>query len=196
MHQHAHISTNICTHTPIGIDLSSDDYLQMSPNGGSVIFSPTRPKDSPPNVTDESADHPPNISTTSFTFPDTAAEQHSPTLVNNLDSPTSKPPRTKKEGIDPLPEEIPMLQNVSHHDDSPDQPRKYAQILQNTNNVPTPSPRHHIKETKLTGEDEENYVNVKSPKKTINNNGAKAPEAFSNPSYQILKTGPEKGDPK
>lgn len=176
----------------IGIDLSSDDYLQMSPNGDSVIFSPTRPKDSP-KVTDDSADQPPNISTTSFNFPDNAAEQHSPTLVNNLDSPVGKPPRNKKDGIDPLPEEIPMLHNAGAMDGSPHPPRKYAQILQQTRNVPTPSPRHHISETKLA-EESENYVNVKSPKNTLNNNGSKASEAFSNPSYQILKTAAEKID--
>ncbi|XP_061389620.1 platelet-derived growth factor receptor alpha, partial [Musca vetustissima] len=185
----------------IRIDLSSDDYLQMSPNGGSVIFSPTRPKDSPPICTEDNDDHPPKISTTSFNFPDTAAEQHSPTLANNLDSPNnSKPPRNKKDGIDPLPEEIPMLPAVNHSEDSPDQPRKYAQMLQQqTKNMPTPSPRHHIKETKLNGaagEEGENYVNLKSPKKAINNNGAKHPEAFSNPSYQILKPGTEKVDVK
>uniref|UniRef100_A0A1I8MMD5 Protein tyrosine kinase n=1 Tax=Musca domestica TaxID=7370 RepID=A0A1I8MMD5_MUSDO len=186
----------------IRIDLSSDDYLQMSPNGGSVIFSPTRPKDSPPICTEDNADHPPTISTTSFNFPDNAAEQHSPTLANNLDSPNnSKPPRVKKDGIDPLPEEIPMLDAVNHHEDSPDQPRKYAQMLQQqTKNMPTPSPRHHIKETKLNGggggEDAENYINLKSPKKTINNNGAKHPEAFSNPSYQILKPGTDNIDVK
>ncbi|XP_073825354.1 PDGF- and VEGF-receptor related isoform X15 [Musca autumnalis] len=185
----------------IRIDLSSDDYLQMSPNGGSVIFSPTRPKDSPPICTEDNVDHPPTISTTSFNFPDTAAEQHSPTLANNLDSPNNaKPPRNKKDGIDPLPEEIPMLPAGNHHEDSPDQPRKYAQMLQQqTKNMPTPSPRHHIKETKLNGggsEEGENYVNLKSPKKTINNNGSKHPEAFSNPSYQILKPGTEKIDVK
>lgn len=174
----------------------------MSPNGGSVIFSPTRPKDSPPICTEDNADHPPTISTTSFNFPDNAAEQHSPTLANNLDSPNnSKPPRVKKDGIDPLPEEIPMLDAVNHHEDSPDQPRKYAQMLQQqTKNMPTPSPRHHIKETKLNGggggEDAENYINLKSPKKTINNNGAKHPEAFSNPSYQILKPGTDNIDVK
>ncbi|XP_073825358.1 PDGF- and VEGF-receptor related isoform X18 [Musca autumnalis] len=131
----------------------------------------------------------------------TAAEQHSPTLANNLDSPNNaKPPRNKKDGIDPLPEEIPMLPAGNHHEDSPDQPRKYAQMLQQqTKNMPTPSPRHHIKETKLNGggsEEGENYVNLKSPKKTINNNGSKHPEAFSNPSYQILKPGTEKIDVK
>ncbi|XP_075152241.1 PDGF- and VEGF-receptor related isoform X3 [Haematobia irritans] len=182
----------------IRIDFSSDDYLQMSPNGGSVIFSPTRPKDSPPIVTtDDGADHPPNISTTSFHFPDTASQQHSPTIINNLDSPDEKPIRNKKNGIEPSPEEIPMLQGVNRNDESPDQPRKYAQMLQQQmKNVPTPSPRHHINETKLTGEGTENYVNIKSPKKTLNSNGSKAPEAFSNPSYQILKPGSDKDDPK
>ncbi|KAM7353304.1 PDGF- and VEGF-receptor related isoform 6-T7 [Cochliomyia hominivorax] len=119
----------------------------------------------------------------------TAAAQHSPTIINNLDSPVNKPPRNKKDGIDPLPEEIPMLQNAHNSEDSPEQPRKYTQMLQQTRNAPTPSPRHHVAETKLQGENGENYVNIKSPKKFINNNGSKAPEAFSNPSYQILKTG-------
>ncbi|KAI8118603.1 Platelet-derived growth factor receptor alpha [Lucilia cuprina] len=173
----------------IRIDLSTDDYLTMSPNGDAVIFSPTRPKDSPKTLEDNVDDQPPNISATSFNFPDTAAPQHSPTIVNNLDSPVNKPPRNKKEGIEPLPEEIPMLHNTQHNEDSPEQPRKYTQMLQQTRNVPTPSPRHHVAETKLQGEGGENYVNIKSPKKFINNNGSKAPDAFSNPSYQILKTG-------
>ncbi|XP_065357936.1 vascular endothelial growth factor receptor 1 isoform X3 [Calliphora vicina] len=173
----------------IRIDLSTDDYLTMSPNGDAVIFSPTRPKDSPKTLEENDDDQPPNISATSFNFPDTAASQHSPTIVNNLDSPVNKPPRNKKEGIDPLPEEIPMLHNAQHSEDSPEQPRKYTQMLQQTRNVPTPSPRHHVAETKLQGENGENYVNIKSPKKFINNNGSKAPDAFSNPSYQILKTG-------
>ncbi|XP_037824042.1 vascular endothelial growth factor receptor 1 isoform X1 [Lucilia sericata] len=171
----------------IRIDLSTDDYLTMSPNGDAVIFSPTRPKDSPKTLEDNDDDQPPNISATSFNFPDTAAPQHSPTIVNNLDSPVNKPPRNKKEGIEPLPEEIPMLHNAQHNEDSPEQPRKYTQMLQQTRNAP--SPRHHVAETKLQGEGGENYVNIKSPKKFINNNGSKAPDAFSNPSYQILKTG-------
>ncbi|XP_046803769.1 vascular endothelial growth factor receptor kdr-like [Lucilia cuprina] len=173
----------------IRIDLSTDDYLTMSPNGDAVIFSPTRPKDSPKTLEDNVDDQPPNISATSFNFPDTAVPQHSPTIVNNLDSPVNKPPRNKKEGIEPLPEEIPMLHNAQHNEESPEQPRKYTQMLQQTRNVPTPSPRHHVAETKLQGEGGENYVNIKSPKKFINNNGSKAPDAFSNPSYQILKTG-------
>ncbi|XP_013100900.2 vascular endothelial growth factor receptor 1 isoform X5 [Stomoxys calcitrans] len=181
----------------IRIDLSSDDYLQMSPNGGSVIFSPTRPKDSPPTVTDDGADQPPNISTTSFQFPDTAAEQHSPTIINNLDSPDDKPPRHKKNGVEPLPEEIPMLQGVNRQDKSPEPPRRFIDVLQQQmTNMPTPSPRHHINETRLTGEGSENYVNIKSPKKTLNSNGSKAADAFSNPSYQILKQGAEKDETK
>lgn len=173
--------------------MSTDDYLTMSPNGEAVIFSPTRPKDSPKTGedNDSSNDEPNHISASTFNFPDTSAipAQHSPTIINNLDSPVNKPPRNKKEGIEPLPEEIPMLQNSHHTEDSPEQPRKYTQMLQQTRNVPTPSPRHHVTETKLHGENGENYVNIKSPKKFINNNGSKAPDAFSNPSYQILKTG-------
>lgn len=191
--KNSHIKTFL---KPPGIDLSTDDYLTMSPNGDAVIFSPTRPKDSPKTLEDNDDDQPPNISATSFNFPDTAAAQHSPTIINNLDSPVNKPPRNKKEGIEPLPEEIPMLQNSHNSDDSPEQPRKYTQMLQQTRNAPTPSPRHHVAETKLQGENGENYVNIKSPTIFTNNNGTKAPEAFSNPSYQILKTGSSGGEAK
>ncbi|XP_037960858.1 vascular endothelial growth factor receptor kdr-like isoform X2 [Teleopsis dalmanni] len=156
---------------------SSDDYLQMSTNSGTAIFSPTRPKD----YENSGNENDPNntISTTSFTFPDAAVQQHSPTLANNMDNPINK--NRKKEGV--TPEEIPMLQNANHNSDgehSPEQLRKFS-------NVPTPSPRHNIVETQLNGDD--NYVNVKSPKAALYNNGARTPDAFSNPSYQVLKTG-------
>lgn len=165
---------------------SSDDYLQMSPNGDFAIFSPTRLKDSPKAIENShDADKPPQISITSFTFPDTAAEQHSPTLSNHADSPVSKSSRSRKDGMEPLPEEIPML--PSTNSDSPQQPRKFAQTLQQSRATPTPSPRHTVNETKLISEND-NYVNVKSPKHVLNNNGSKAPEAFSNPSYLMLKT--------
>nr|XP_036222268.1 vascular endothelial growth factor receptor 1 isoform X14 [Bactrocera oleae] len=127
----------------------------------------------------------PEIHNTAPTAPPTS--QHSPTLVNNLDSPINK--NRKKEGIQP--EEIPMLTGTHHNSDdggeSPEQGRKYAKniLQQHVRATPTPSPRHHIAETELSGSD--NYVNVKSPKK-LNNNGARAADAFSNPSYQILKT--------
>ncbi|XP_054744163.1 vascular endothelial growth factor receptor 1 isoform X4 [Anastrepha obliqua] len=168
---------------------SSDDYLNMSIETGTTIFSPTRPKDH-----DNSSDDPNTTTTTSFTFPDNIAptpsppsSQHSPTLVNNLDSPVNK--NRKKDVIQP--EEIPMLPGARHNSDSeesPEQGRKFAKniLQQQIRATPTPSPRHHIAETELTGSD--NYVNVKSPKKVTNNNGARAAEAFSNPSYQILKT--------
>nr|XP_036222266.1 vascular endothelial growth factor receptor 1 isoform X12 [Bactrocera oleae] len=166
---------------------TSDDYLNMSMETGTTIFSPTRPKDYQ-NSNDDT-----NTTTTSFNFPDNTAptapptSQHSPTLVNNLDSPINK--NRKKEGIQP--EEIPMLTGTHHNSDdggeSPEQGRKYAKniLQQHVRATPTPSPRHHIAETELSGSD--NYVNVKSPKK-LNNNGARAADAFSNPSYQILKT--------
>ncbi|XP_029408232.2 vascular endothelial growth factor receptor 1 isoform X11 [Bactrocera dorsalis] len=127
----------------------------------------------------------PEIHNTAPTAPPTS--QHSPTLVNNLDSPINK--NRKKEGIQP--EEIPMLTGTHHNsddgDDSPGQDRKFAKniLQQHVRATPTPSPRHHIAETELSGSD--NYVNVNSPKK-LNNNGARAADAFSNPSYQILKT--------
>ncbi|XP_036328923.1 uncharacterized protein LOC118741164 [Rhagoletis pomonella] len=178
---------------------SSDDYLNMSIETGTTIFSPTRPKDHDDN---QSSDEPNTTTTTSFTFPDKIAptptpspppsSQHSPTLVNNLDSPVNK--HRKKEIIQP--EEIPMLPGAHHSSDdgegSPEQGRKFVKnILQQqmrAHTTPTPSPRHHIAETELTtGSD--NYVNVKSsPKKLSNTNGARTAEAFSNPSYQILKT--------
>ncbi|XP_039949155.1 vascular endothelial growth factor receptor 1 isoform X8 [Bactrocera tryoni] len=166
---------------------TSDDYLNMSIETGTTIFSPTRPKDYQ-NSNDDT-----NTTTTSFTFPDNTAptappiSQHSPTLVNNLDSPINK--HRKKEGIQP--EEIPMLTGTHHNSDdggdSPEQDRKFAKniLQQHVRATPTPSPRHHIAETELSGSD--NYVNVNSPKK-LNNNGARAADAFSNPSYQILKT--------
>ncbi|XP_019847642.2 vascular endothelial growth factor receptor 1 isoform X10 [Bactrocera dorsalis] len=167
---------------------TSDDYLNMSIETGTTIFSPTRPKDY-----QNSNDDTNTTTTTSFTFPDNTAptapptSQHSPTLVNNLDSPINK--NRKKEGIQP--EEIPMLTGTHHNsddgDDSPGQDRKFAKniLQQHVRATPTPSPRHHIAETELSGSD--NYVNVNSPKK-LNNNGARAADAFSNPSYQILKT--------
>uniref|UniRef100_A0A1A9WWA6 Receptor protein-tyrosine kinase n=1 Tax=Glossina brevipalpis TaxID=37001 RepID=A0A1A9WWA6_9MUSC len=172
----------------IRIDLSSDDYLQMSPNNGSVIFSPTRPKETAMTNEDDGDElnRQPLMTTTSFTFPDTAAQQHSPTLANNLDSHLSKL-RNKKDGAEPIPEEIPMLANTNSQA-IPEQSAKFSQLLQQAHrNTPTPSPRHHVAETKLTT-DAENYVNLKSPKKLLNNNGSKGPEAFSNPGYQILKT--------
>uniref|UniRef100_A0A1B0AEL6 Receptor protein-tyrosine kinase n=1 Tax=Glossina pallidipes TaxID=7398 RepID=A0A1B0AEL6_GLOPL len=179
----------------IRIDLSSDDYLQMSPNNGSVIFSPTRPKETAViNDNDEDKlNRQPLMTTTSFTFPDTAAQQHSPTLANNLDSHLNKV-RNKKDGVEPIPEEIPMLANANSQA-SPEQSAKFSQLLQQAHrNTPTPSPRHHVAETKLTA-DAENYVNLKSPKRLLNNNGSsKGPEAFSNPGYQILKTVAEKVD--
>ncbi|XP_054082940.1 mast/stem cell growth factor receptor Kit isoform X2 [Zeugodacus cucurbitae] len=165
---------------------TSDDYLNMSIETGTTIFSPTRPKDYQ-NSNDDT-----NTTTTSFTFPDNLAptappleSQHSPTLLNNLNSPANK--NRKKEGIQP--EEIPMLPGAHHTasddgDESPEQARKFARNIisqQQVRAAPTPSPRHHIAETELTGGD--NYVNVKSPK-----NGARTADAFSNPSYQILKT--------
>ncbi|XP_018798450.1 PREDICTED: platelet-derived growth factor receptor alpha isoform X4 [Bactrocera latifrons] len=127
----------------------------------------------------------PEIHNTAPTAPPTS--QHSPTLVNNLDSAINK--NRKKEGMQP--EEIPMLTGTHHNsddgDDSPAQDRKFAKniLQQHVRATPTPSPRHHIAETELSGSD--NYVNVNSPKK-LNNNGARAADAFSNPSYQILKT--------
>lgn len=153
----------------------------MSTQSGTAIFSPTRPKDF--ETTNDNS-----TTTTSFTFPDTATQQHSPTLANNLDSPTNK--SRKKEGIQP--EEIPMLHKIhdSDGDSSPEQARKYnkTETPKQSRGMPTPSPRHHIAETALTDVDE-GYVNVKSPKKIINNNSSRAsPDAFSNPSYQMLKT--------
>ncbi|XP_018798452.1 PREDICTED: vascular endothelial growth factor receptor 3 isoform X6 [Bactrocera latifrons] len=167
---------------------TSDDYLNMSIETGTTIFSPTRPKDYQNSNEDTNT-----TTTTSFTFPDNTAptapptSQHSPTLVNNLDSAINK--NRKKEGMQP--EEIPMLTGTHHNsddgDDSPAQDRKFAKniLQQHVRATPTPSPRHHIAETELSGSD--NYVNVNSPKK-LNNNGARAADAFSNPSYQILKT--------
>lgn len=168
----------------------------MSPNNGSVIFSPTRPKETAvinDNDEDKLNLRQPLMTTTSFTFPDTAAQQHSPTLANNLDSHLNKT-RNKKDGVEPIPEEIPMLANANSQA-SPEQSAKFSQLLQQAHrNTPTPSPRHHVAETKLTA-DAENYVNLKSPKRLLNNNGSsKGPEAFSNPGYQILKTVAEKVD--
>ncbi|CAD6999743.1 unnamed protein product [Ceratitis capitata] len=172
---------------------SSDDYLNLSIDTGTTIFSPTRPKD----YDYKNADTNTTPTTTSFTFPDNIAPaaptststQHSPTLTNNLDSPMNK--NRKKDII--RPEEIPMLtgthhSNTSDVEESPEQERKFAKnvLQQQIRAIPTPSPRHHIAETELSSND--NYVNVKSPKK-LNNNGARSAEAFSNPSYQILKTG-------
>ncbi|XP_020713104.1 vascular endothelial growth factor receptor 1 isoform X2 [Ceratitis capitata] len=172
---------------------SSDDYLNLSIDTGTTIFSPTRPKD----YDYTNADTNTTPTTTSFTFPDNIAPaaptststQHSPTLTNNLDSPMNK--NRKKDVI--RPEEIPMLtgthhSNTSDVEESPEQERKFAKnvLQQQIRAIPTPSPRHHIAETELSSND--NYVNVKSPKK-LNNNGARSAEAFSNPSYQILKTG-------
>ncbi|KAL9930183.1 PDGF- and VEGF-receptor related isoform 1-T3 [Glossina fuscipes fuscipes] len=181
----------------IRIDLSSDDYLQMSPNNGSVIFSPTRPKETAVinDNDDDKVNRQPLMTTTSFTFPDTAAQQHSPTLANNLDDRSHlNKVRNKKDGVEPIPEEIPMLANANSQA-SPEQSTKFSQLLQQAHrNTPTPSPRHHVAETKLTA-DAENYVNLKSPKRLLNNNGSsKGPEAFSNPGYQILKTVAEKVD--
>ncbi|KAL9923896.1 PDGF- and VEGF-receptor related isoform 7-T9 [Glossina fuscipes fuscipes] len=181
----------------IRIDLSSDDYLQMSPNNGSVIFSPTRPKETAVinDNDDDKLNRQPLMTTTSFTFPDTAAQQHSPTLANNLDDRSHlNKVRNKKDGVEPIPEEIPMLANANSQA-SPEQSTKFSQLLQQAHrNTPTPSPRHHVAETKLTA-DAENYVNLKSPKRLLNNNGSsKGPEAFSNPGYQILKTVAEKVD--
>ncbi|XP_067624151.1 vascular endothelial growth factor receptor 1 isoform X3 [Eurosta solidaginis] len=173
---------------------SSDDYLNISMEDGTTIFSPARRKDNDNSLRSDDAD--PNTTITSFTFPDHSApsptssqSQNSPTLENNLDSPVNK--NRNKEGIQP--EEIPMLigaQHTSDVDESPEQGRKFAKniLQQKTRNsaIPTPSPRHNITETELSGDD--NYVNLKSPKKLTNNNGTRAGEAFSNPSYQILKT--------
>ncbi|KAL9923894.1 PDGF- and VEGF-receptor related isoform 5-T7 [Glossina fuscipes fuscipes] len=125
----------------------------------------------------------------------TAAQQHSPTLANNLDDRSHlNKVRNKKDGVEPIPEEIPMLANANSQA-SPEQSTKFSQLLQQAHrNTPTPSPRHHVAETKLTA-DAENYVNLKSPKRLLNNNGSsKGPEAFSNPGYQILKTVAEKVD--
>lgn len=120
-----------------GIDVTADDYLQMSPYHESVIFSPTRPKDPKTptliftahdgTISEVLPQTPPRMTTTtSFTFPDTVAEtatatdhddhhhhhqlaEQSPTLLNNLDTGTLSKPRHKKNGMEPLPEEIPML---------------------------------------------------------------------------------------
>ncbi|XP_068143808.1 vascular endothelial growth factor receptor 1 isoform X3 [Drosophila tropicalis] len=190
----------------IRIEEFPDDYQEPSTVSGTAIFSPTRLE------SDENAvkftDFPDFSSkqtneTSSFTFPDTVRQQHSPTLSNNMDGGAHKPLR-KKNGLptvdaaDRAPEEIPMLHRSSNSDDgdqsnnSPAQQRRFPQVLKQQYVTPTPSPRHHV-ETKLNG-DNENYVNVKPPRKNL----AKTPatgtttDAFSNPSYQPLSKVNEK----
>ncbi|KAL9930189.1 PDGF- and VEGF-receptor related isoform 5-T7 [Glossina fuscipes fuscipes] len=143
---------------------------------------------------DEMAPPPPRY-VNGHILPEIPAQQHSPTLANNLDDRSHlNKVRNKKDGVEPIPEEIPMLANANSQA-SPEQSTKFSQLLQQAHrNTPTPSPRHHVAETKLTA-DAENYVNLKSPKRLLNNNGSsKGPEAFSNPGYQILKTVAEKVD--
>ncbi|KRG02703.1 uncharacterized protein Dmoj_GI14251, isoform B [Drosophila mojavensis] len=183
----------------IRIEESSDDYLQMNTENSTAIFSPTRPKGDA-----DLADLPAiDTNETSFTFPDTnrtVGQQHSPTLANNMDSSIHKPVRRKNglpttvDAADQAPEEIPMLHRVSTSDgeerNSPEQSRRFPQ--QYVNATPTPSPRHHI-ETALNGSGGDNYVNVKPPRKNLPNKSAGGgTDAFSNPSYQPLKTVNEK----
>ncbi|XP_030384764.1 vascular endothelial growth factor receptor 1 isoform X2 [Scaptodrosophila lebanonensis] len=178
----------------IRIDVPPDDNLQLSLENTTAIFSPTRPKGDTP--TSQAADIPENSCTktteTSFTFPDIRRDQpHSPTLANNIDSNAHKPLRKKNglptvDALDRPPEEIPMLHraSTSSGDQSPEQSRKFTQ---QSHPMPTPSPRHHI-ETKLNGE-KEHYVNIKPPRKALANKPAGGgADAFSNPSYQALKT--------
>lgn len=180
-----------------GIDPSSDgdggdEYLQMNPNTGTSIFSPTRTT-TPKKISNEDDDlSDDGNTTTSFTFPDHSSnelkQQHSPTLVNNLDN-VNTPSKKRNNKMGTQPEEIPMLQTNIHYSDeeetSPSEKRKNSEM----NNRPTPMPRNHVAETKLMGDD--NYVNVKPPRKyvnnNINNNNGRTVEAVSNPGYQIIK---------
>ncbi|KAH8409381.1 hypothetical protein KR222_002180, partial [Zaprionus bogoriensis] len=189
----------------IRIEEMPDDYLQMNTENNTAIFSPTRPKGDA-NQSIEFTDLP-AIQTpteTSFTFPDSRnIGQHSPTLANNMDSSVHKPLRRKNglptvDAADQAPEEIPMLHRTSTSDGerSPEQARRFPQALKQQYATPTPSPRHHI-ETTLNG-DLENYVNVKPPRKNLNNKSnptggtVNSTDAFSNPSYQPLTVVNEK----
>ncbi|XP_046867010.1 vascular endothelial growth factor receptor 3 isoform X5 [Drosophila willistoni] len=190
----------------IRIEEFPDDYQEPSTVSGTAIFSPTRLE------SDENAvkftDFPDFSSkqtneTSSFTFPDTVRQQHSPTLSNNMDGGAHKPLRKKNglptvDGADRAPEEIPMLHRSSNSEEgdqsnnSPAQQRRFPQALKQQYVTPTPSPRHHV-ETKLNG-DNENYVNVKPPRKNLAKTPATgtATDAFSNPSYQPLSKVNEK----
>lgn len=175
-----------------------DDYLQMNTENSTAIFSPSRPK-SDANQSTELADLPDIQTTTetSFNFPDNQnIGQHSPTLANNMDSSAHKSLRRKNgmptvDAADQAPEEIPMLHRNSTSDGerSPEQTRRFPQALKQQYATPKPSPRHHI-ETALNG-DQENYVNVKPPRKNLTNKtnppgGSSSTDAFSNPGYQPL----------
>lgn len=101
----------------------------MSPHHESVIFSPTRPKDpKTPTLIFTAHDgtisempQTPQMTTTSFTFPDTVAltaeqpPEHSPTLLNNMNMASLVKQRHKKNGMEPLPEEIPMLSSTNNN---------------------------------------------------------------------------------
>ncbi|KAH8263498.1 hypothetical protein KR044_009761, partial [Drosophila immigrans] len=181
----------------IRIEDVPDDYLQMNTENSTAIFSPTRPKgDANPNNQITDFKDMPNTTETSFTFPtDTQHGQHSPTLANNMDSSAGHKSLRRKNGMptidaaDQAPEEIPMLHRISTSDDgehSPEQQRKFPQM-------PTPSPRHHVETTLNNGDNGDNYVNVKPPRKNLVNKttaaaagGASSTDAFSNPSYQPL----------
>lgn len=212
--------------------MSADDYLQMSPHHESVIFSPTRPKDTPTLIltahdgTISDVLTTPQMTTTSFTFPDTVVtvqpdeqeqqQQQSPTIRNNLDTGSVVKQRNKKNGMEPLPEEIPMLSNSNYMDQRTDDTRITMDDYENhqpynnegnnsssgllartlkLNNIPTPipSPRHHIAETRMSTDDDL-YVNTKksgpflinSSSSGSNSNSKMVVDAFSNPSYQIL----------
>ncbi|XP_055840031.1 vascular endothelial growth factor receptor 1 [Episyrphus balteatus] len=155
----------------------SDDYLQMNSKTGSAIFSP-RPHDD-------------YVKADNFTF----SEQHSPTISNNLDSPVTK--NRKKVGVPP--EEIPMLQKSSNginrgggsqSDSETESPgpqsvgKTFAQISRRPAEIET-----SLTDNTNGGGGDGNYVNVKPTdlsKKFMNSNGTK--DAFSNPSYLMLKT--------
>lgn len=177
-----------------------DDYLQMNTENSTAIFSPTRPKGDA-NQSTELADLPDIETTTetSFTFPDKQnIGQHSPTMANNMDINAHKSLRRKNgmptvDPADQAPEEIPMLHRASSSDGerSPEQTRRFPPAgLKQQYTTPTPSPRHHI-ETALNG-DQESYVNVKPPRKNLNNKSnpvggtVNNTDAFSNPGYQPL----------
>lgn len=127
----------------------------MSPHHASVIFSPTRPKDpkTPTLIftahdgTISEVPQTPRMTTTSFTFPDAAADtaeqpsvpEHSPTLLNNLDTGSLVKQRHKKNGMEPLPEEVPMLSPANEHSLRPDDNVRIP-----LNNLKPPAQHQHL----------------------------------------------------
>ncbi|XP_037908371.1 platelet-derived growth factor receptor alpha isoform X3 [Hermetia illucens] len=136
------------------------DYVQMNPKSGNAIFSP-RPQDD-------------YVRPEHFVFPTPI----SPTISNNLDSPSSK---NRRKGV--IPEEVPMLNRSAGSDSeaelSPDVIPSPSKQFSSLNKVPDSS---------LGKVGNDNYINAKNS----DINRIRTKDAFSNPEYLMLDNVNEK----